>query len=67
MSAVEELLLWRDPIRSGIVLGGATFLYILLVRHPMPSCCLHTARLSSTVDEIRAETSDGVVMIPILT
>lgn len=30
-NAVEELLLWRDPIRSGAALGGATFLYILLV------------------------------------
>jgi riboflavin kinase len=28
-NAVEELLLWRDPVRSGLVLGGVTALYIL--------------------------------------
>jgi hypothetical protein len=30
--AVEELLLWRDPVRSGLTLGAATVAYILLVR-----------------------------------
>ena len=29
---VEELLLWRDPVRSGLTLGAATVAYILLVR-----------------------------------
>lgn len=29
-NAVEELLLWRDPIRSGVVLAAVTVLYILL-------------------------------------
>lgn len=35
---VEELLLWRDPVRSGLVLGGVTFLYILLVGAITFSC-----------------------------
>jgi hypothetical protein len=30
-NAVEELLLWRDPVRSGLTLGAATVAYILLV------------------------------------
>lgn len=29
-NAVEELLLWRNPVQSGAVLGGVTFLYVLL-------------------------------------
>ncbi|CAL5223458.1 g5977 [Coccomyxa viridis] len=27
---VEKILLWRDPVKSGIVLGGATLAYLLL-------------------------------------
>lgn len=27
---VEDLLLWRDPKKSGVVLGGATLLYLIL-------------------------------------
>jgi riboflavin kinase len=30
-NAVEELLLWRNPVRSGLALGTATVAYILLV------------------------------------
>ena len=28
--AVEELLLWRDPKKSGAVLGGATLAFVVL-------------------------------------
>jgi hypothetical protein len=28
--AVEDLLLWRDPKKSGVVLAGATLAYLLL-------------------------------------
>ncbi len=28
--AVEKILLWRDPVKSGVVLGGATLAYLLL-------------------------------------
>lgn len=30
MCAVEDLLLWRDPKKSGIVFAGATLAYLLL-------------------------------------
>jgi len=28
--AVESILLWRDPRKSGAILGGATLAYLLL-------------------------------------
>ena len=27
---MENIILWRDPVKSGVVLGGATLAYLLL-------------------------------------
>ena len=44
MLAVEDLLLWRDPKKSGIAFGGATlvFLFFFFLKMPMISLILYS-------------------------